>query len=101
MLLQKTNRRRLVGERGGWRRLQAVAANEVEARVAIVLHRVGVAAAAEHLVALGAEALVLVDGVVLVPDEVRVAPPLARRHHVGERAFGDEPLADERITREL
>ena len=63
-----------------------------------MLHRVGVPATAEDLEAFPAQALVLLDTVVLVPNEVRAAHCCALRHHFSERAFGNKSVTDQRVT---
>ena len=72
--------------------------DESQTGIAIVLHRVGKASAAEHAKAVAPKELVLLDAVVLVPDPIRVAIVTPIRNELGERLLGDESVSDEIIS---
>ena len=80
------------------RRLQPVLAHQPQARVTIVLHAIGIAPAAEHRESLGAELLIFVNRVILIPDPDRVAPIGAPCHRLGERDTRYHPFANPSIA---
>src|SRR5512133_1280344 len=95
MLLEKGHRGIRLVERKRRRRSQPMLGDERQTRLTIVLHSIGIPAAAKHTKPFAAQQFVLVDAVVLVPDPVRVAVALTIFYELSKRRLVDETVADE------